>query len=919
LADDAGALLVRSGLVTANALDEARARVQELGGTLGEALVVAGAINDDALTEFFCTRLLVPKVNPNSLAKLLPKVIAVIPADMAIELRSIPVSLDSDNNLTVAMSDPSDRHAVDEIAFFTGAYVVRAVATQMQIAWCLAHYYGHVTPLGQRLLQPSQQPITANPLKDELVRAAIAPASQSGRMPRAKGLTGKVDAARHRALPPMTGPVVVQRPNSKVLDEPAPVVAGTGAAVAASVTQAPTLPPIAKQAIVLTAQLPATQPAPVEVQRTKTSPYPAMMPAATPVPTASLPEEDDAIPKPRAKSISGEIHVPKPRAQSIRPPLPEEDESGPIITMEVEDSVIDEFGDTPPPPKPVRKQRIVKEDPPELYARAGEVESRPSSGTAKQRPISVEQDDEPSIMVDTASLQPPPPPELEDKTGEIDSKATRTHTPPGMRIPEATIEIAADPDAPEAPDDDTDDDADDSQPILLDRKRTHEPLAQLSFEDDDTDDTSEIVVLATPKPRAATSPVRTEKRTQIGIVPNAAVTRAHRDTAADGIPGGEYDDRPTEASIMPRGFPPEPPFMAVVPEDDATRLDAAAAPADPTRESTDETLAAPPRPGSEDTNPNLLAVPPAPITDASDRTRRFVSAPSRIVTQPIQPDASGDDDDEDDRDEEITADHGPIEGSPITAPTAPVTPPPVPATVETKPTRRIDFDPVDDGWGPPGTTIPPPLLGAVPGTEDAPGGRIPVTDVDSAPLIVTPPSPPEPARGSPGAVSASGQTLVRALEDATSRAIELLRQLEAATDRDHVIKLLIAHLAATHQRAGFFAVKGGELSVFQMVPRPPVMPSATLRLDRPSTLQDVVGTRLPYRGPMHDDASRMFLASVLGATPAEILLVPLTIRERVVGVLFGEHRLVHTFDDQLALAARAAGMSLERILRLKRT
>ena len=70
---------------------------------------------------------------------------------VAIELRAIPVSLDSDNNLTVAMSDPSDRHAVDEIAFFTGSYVVRAVATQMQIAWCLAHYYGHITELGERL------------------------------------------------------------------------------------------------------------------------------------------------------------------------------------------------------------------------------------------------------------------------------------------------------------------------------------------------------------------------------------------------------------------------------------------------------------------------------------------------------------------------------------------------------------------------------------------------------------------------------------------------------------------------------------------------------------------------------------------------------------------------------------------------
>src|SRR5205807_1603651 len=112
------------------------------------------------------------------------------PADMAIELRAIPVSLDGENNLTVAMSDPSDRHAVDEITFFTGAYVVRAVATQMQIAWCLAHYYGHVTALGHRLLQPNAEPPPPPPPTP----------SASGKMPRTKGHTAKVDATRHRAL-----------------------------------------------------------------------------------------------------------------------------------------------------------------------------------------------------------------------------------------------------------------------------------------------------------------------------------------------------------------------------------------------------------------------------------------------------------------------------------------------------------------------------------------------------------------------------------------------------------------------------------------------------------------------------------------------------------------------------------------------
>jgi hypothetical protein len=250
----------------------------------------------------------------------------------------------------------------------------------------------------------------------------------------------------------------------------------------------------------------------------------------------------------------------------------------------------------------------------------------------------------------------------------------------------------------------------------------------------------------------------------------------------------------------------------------------------------------------------------------------------------------------------------------------------VPAHLER---QRTEPESVDDGWGPPGTTIPPPLLGALPGAEEdehTDRSKIPVANVSAVPLFVTPPAPPESTRSSPALPESSGSILVRALEDATSRAVQLIHALERAKDRDEVITLMISHLAQSHRRAGFFAVrpgtdanKLGELAVWLVQPGPSAPSQATLRLDRPSTLQDVVGTRLPYRGPMHDDVSRTFLASALGVCPPEILLVPVTVRERVVGVLFGEHRLSHTFDDQLALAARAAGMALERILLAKRS
>ena len=216
MADDAGALLVRSGLVSSSALDEARSKVAADGGTVGEQLVLAGQVTDEDLTTFYKQRLLVPQVHPNVLARLPAKVVAVIPSDMAIELRAIPVSLDTENNLTVAMSDPSDRHAVDQIGVYTGSYIVRAVATQMQVAWCLAHYYGHVTQLGLRLIQANG---------DSTDTDAISPVHQPSTptpVPRPRGHTHKVEATRHRVAPPVTGAQQVARPSSKPLDDPTP-------------------------------------------------------------------------------------------------------------------------------------------------------------------------------------------------------------------------------------------------------------------------------------------------------------------------------------------------------------------------------------------------------------------------------------------------------------------------------------------------------------------------------------------------------------------------------------------------------------------------------------------------------------------------------------------------------------------------
>jgi len=158
VADDAGPLLARAGLIANEQLLQARQAQASHGGTLGEHLVLAAFIDDDELTSFYRSRLMVPRVDPRQLQNVPARVIARIPKDMAAEFRLVPIAIDREQNLILAMSDPSNTHAVDEIGFFTGAYVVRAVANQREIAEALDRYYGIHTPLLTLAQAPTPPP-----------------------------------------------------------------------------------------------------------------------------------------------------------------------------------------------------------------------------------------------------------------------------------------------------------------------------------------------------------------------------------------------------------------------------------------------------------------------------------------------------------------------------------------------------------------------------------------------------------------------------------------------------------------------------------------------------------------------------------------------------------------------------------------
>ncbi len=131
MADQSGSLLLHAGVVNPGQLKAARDLRQREGGTIGECLVKTGVVSEEQLADFYHRRLMIPRLAPAALERIRPEVLGLVPKDLACELHVLPVDVDSDGSLTLAMSDPTDNHAIDEVSFFTHRFIVRAVESPM--------------------------------------------------------------------------------------------------------------------------------------------------------------------------------------------------------------------------------------------------------------------------------------------------------------------------------------------------------------------------------------------------------------------------------------------------------------------------------------------------------------------------------------------------------------------------------------------------------------------------------------------------------------------------------------------------------------------------------------------------------------------------------------------------------------------
>jgi type IV pilus assembly protein PilB len=144
-------MLIEQGLITEDQLSQALDTQKANGGRLGYHLVNMGFVTEEDVTNALSRQFGVPSVNLSAY-EVQPEVLKVIPVDVAKKYLVVPISRVG-ATLTVAMSDPSNVFAVDDIKFMTGYNVEPVVASEVGIIDAIKKYYGAsgaIEPVGDK-------------------------------------------------------------------------------------------------------------------------------------------------------------------------------------------------------------------------------------------------------------------------------------------------------------------------------------------------------------------------------------------------------------------------------------------------------------------------------------------------------------------------------------------------------------------------------------------------------------------------------------------------------------------------------------------------------------------------------------------------------------------------------------------------
>jgi type IV pilus assembly protein PilB len=135
-----GELLIKESLITSEQLRQALDYQKANGGRLGTCLMKLGFITDDEITGVLSRQYGVPSINLKYY-EVDASVIKLIPQDTAIRYQIVPLSRVG-STLTIAMTDPTNVFAMDDIKFMTGFNVEPVVASEAAITEAISKFYG---------------------------------------------------------------------------------------------------------------------------------------------------------------------------------------------------------------------------------------------------------------------------------------------------------------------------------------------------------------------------------------------------------------------------------------------------------------------------------------------------------------------------------------------------------------------------------------------------------------------------------------------------------------------------------------------------------------------------------------------------------------------------------------------------------
>src|SRR5687767_10309811 len=140
-----GEILVRENLVTPQQLREALDYQRTSGGRLGSNLVKLGIISDDVITAVLSRQYGVPSINLD-LFSIDDEVIRLISQEVALKYTILPISKVG-ATLTLAMADPTNVFAMDDIKFMSGLNVEPVIASEASIQMAIGKYYSGTTSI----------------------------------------------------------------------------------------------------------------------------------------------------------------------------------------------------------------------------------------------------------------------------------------------------------------------------------------------------------------------------------------------------------------------------------------------------------------------------------------------------------------------------------------------------------------------------------------------------------------------------------------------------------------------------------------------------------------------------------------------------------------------------------------------------